>query len=228
MRTNASKALVGLALLLLASLACNAVSSLTAGGATPVPAEQTVLLRDDFSKTDSGWGTGTDTQSSVEYDGGELRMKIFLDNYFTWSNPDSETYQNIHMEVTVKNQGGEAQSGFGLLCNQQPEDASSYYYFAVTSNGEYVIGKSASGQDDLFLTNDDNWGTSGHIPRNAPSYRLAADCGPRALALYVNGKKIDSASDTTYTSGGVGLFLWSGDNPAGEVSYDDFLITQLK
>ena len=38
---------------------------------------------------------------------------------------------------------------------------------------------------------------------------------------------IDSASDTDYTKGGVGLFLWSGDNPEGEISYDDFVMTSL-
>ena len=94
--------------------------------------------------------------------------------------------------------------------------------------GEYVIGKSALGQDDVFLTNNDDWAVSDQIAKNADSYRIGADCKGGDLTLYVDGKKIDSASDGDYAKGQVGLFLWSGDDPAGEVTYDDFVMTALK
>ena len=67
------------------------------------------------------------------------------------------------------------------------------------------------------------------FPKNAPSYRLGADCGHGQLALYVNGKKLDSAQDSTYSEGIVALFVWSGDNTsAGPVVFDDFVITPLR
>ncbi len=208
------------AALVTTSLACNAVLSLGGGG-------DSALVKDDFSDSGSGWGTGTDSESSVEYVDGGLNMKIFKDNFFTWSNPDEEAYENVHMEVSVKNQSGDTHAAFGLICDQQVAD-SSYYFFAVGADGEYVIGKSQTGQDDVFLTNRDDWGSSYLIAKNAPSYQIGADCGASGLTLYVDGKKIDSATDTTYSKGMVGLFLWSGDNPAGEVTYDNFVVTSLK
>ncbi len=186
-----------------------------------------MLLKDDFSDSNSGWGTGTDASSSVEYAAGGLHMAIFKANYFTWSNPDTEKYSNVHMEVTAKNESGKTRSGYGLMCNQQTTD-SSYYYFAITPDGQYVIGKSQTGKEDLFLTNKNEWASSDLIPQDAASYRIGADCGPGNLVLYVNGKQVDSASDTAYTEGGVGVFLWSGDNPTGAVTYDDFVMTSLK
>lgn len=113
------------------------------------------------------------------------------------------------------------------MCDQQVTDGS-YYYFAIMSTGEYVIGKSAAGNQDVFLTNNDSWGKSDLIAKNAPSYRVGADCGSGRLALYVDGKQVDSATDTSYSQGEVGLFLWSGNDPSGEVTYDDFVMTSLK
>ncbi len=206
------------------SLACGLLSS---APSLPGISSEASLLKDDFSDSSSGWGTGTDSDSSVEYSNGGLQMKAFRDNFFTWSNPDTETYQDVHMEVTVKNNSGDTRVGFGLMCNQQVTD-SAYHYFAVSSDGEYVIGRSAVAKEDVFLTNNDDWGTSDLIPKNAASYRIGADCGHGNLTLYVNGNKVDAVSDSTYTSGGVGLFLWSGDEPTGDVSYDDFVMTSLK
>jgi hypothetical protein len=48
------------------------------------------------------------------------------------------------------------------------------------------------------------------------------------LALYVDGQQIASVTDSTYTSGGIGLFTWSGEEAsATDVSFDDFVMTEL-
>jgi hypothetical protein len=131
------------------------------------------------------------------------------------------------MEVTAKNEGGGTRVGFGIMCDQQTTEAA-YHYIAVTTDGDYVIGRSAVGKEDVFLTNNDDWASSSLIPAGAASYRIGADCSQGNLTLYVNGEKVDSVSDPTYTEGSVGLFLWSGDDPSGAVSYDDFVMTSLK
>ena len=221
MRADVFKPLLVIGILAAAMLACNYVTSLVGGKS------ESSLLKDDFSTHDNGWGTGTDTDSSVEYLDSGLHMQVFKPNFITWSNPGHDTYQDVHMEVTVKNNNAGKRLAFGLICDQQVPD-SSYYYLAVTSDGEYVIGKSATGQDDVFLTNKGSWGTSAQIAKNAPSYRIGADCAQGNLTLYVNDKKVDSVGDTAYAKGEVGLFLWSGDDPSGEVSYDDFVMNALK
>ncbi len=221
MRANGLRPVLVIGILASSMLACNYVTSLVSGKSSPS------LIKDDFSDKSSGWGTGTDTDSSVEYKDGGLGMQVFKPNFITWSNPGHKTYQDVHMEVTVTNGNGGTRAAFGMICNQQ-NPQSSYYYLAVTSDGEYVIGKSATGQDDVFLTNSGKWSTSSLISKNAPSYRVGADCGKGNLTLYVNDKRVDSVSDSAYSDGEVGLFLWSGDNPTGEVTFDDFVMDALK
>ena len=216
MNKNLSKSLLPIAVLALVSLSCSVLSSLGSGA----------LLEDDFSSK-GGWGVGTDTNNSVEYSDNGLRMKVFKENYFVWSTPNDQDYENVHIEATVINNCTDPTTAFGIMCDQQTID-DSVYYFAVTPAGEYAIVKAALAQSDVFLTNNDEWGSSELITQNASSYRVGADCGNGTLTLYVDGKQIASVSDTTYTSGGVALFTWSGQKAAAaDVTFDDFVMTKL-
>jgi hypothetical protein len=209
--------LVPVVLLALAALAC-AVPNLPVGDGS--------LFKDDFASDSSGWGTGTDAESSVEYSGGEFVIKVFLDNYFVWSIPGMDNVSNVHVEATVKNVTGESQTAFGVICNHQVTD--SYYYFAITSSGDYAIAKTAVAKDDEFLTNDNQWAVSDDITQNAASYRIGADCGSDGtLRLLVDGKQIASATDTSYTGGEVGLFVWTGEETNADIRFDDIVVTSL-
>jgi hypothetical protein len=58
--------------------------------------------------------------------------------------------------------------------------------------------------------------------------RIGLDCGNGSMTLYVNGQKVDSVSDSSYTSGVVGLFAASGEQDSGtNITFDDFEITKL-
>ena len=226
--------LVAITSLALAALACQAV---TGGGGDveiptieipeiEIPGQSTgdVILSDDFSSTQ--WGTGTDVDSAVEYVNETLQFIIFTKNWFVWSTPDAEDYSNVHMEVKVINNGTDATTAFGLMCNKS--SGSDFYYFVITPAGQYAIAKAAVGQKDLFLTNNDDWGDSDLIAVDASSYRVGADCGGGTLTLYVDGQQIASVTDSSYSSGQVAVVAWSGEEATNtNVSFDDFLMTEL-
>ena len=188
-----------------------------------------VLYEDDFSAGGrTTWGTGTDTESSVEYLNDGLNMQLLKENYIVWSSPNDQKYENIHMEVTVLNNGTDSATAFGFMCYQQYPITDSRYYLAITPGGEYAIGKAALALDDEILSNNGEWGKSDLISKDAASYRIGADCGSGKLVLYVDGQQIASASDTTYTNGGITLFIWSGNKvDSVNVTFDDFVMTQL-
>ena len=209
-----SKAFLSITILIMASLACSSLSSLGSSA----------LLEDDFSSED--WGTGTDADSSVEYMNDALNMSVFKDYWFVWSTPNDEDYENIHIEVTAKNDSTDSTGAFGIICNLNNVTDTSYY-FAVTGAGEYAIGRYTL-VDDVLLTNDGQWGESSAITSGAASYRIGADCGNGTLTLYVDGQQVDSVNDDYYTTGNVGLFAWSGEEVNGtDVTFDDFIVTKL-
>jgi hypothetical protein len=218
MKGSLSKSLLALAAVVSASLACSALSAIA----------DRPLFSDDFSGSDTNWGTGTTENSSVEYDNSALHVRVFKDNYIVWSTPNDTDFENIHEEVTVLNNGTDSNTAFGLICYQQTI-SDSYYYMVITPAGEYAIAKAELTQDDVFLTNNNDWAKSDAIAKDAKSYRLGVDCGNGKLTLYVDGKQIDSVSDTTYTKGVAGIQVWS-DSPAKnvDVTFDDFVVTKLK
>jgi hypothetical protein len=52
------------------------------------------------------------------------------------------------------------------------------------------------------------------------------DCADGNIALYVDGSKVDSADDDTYSSGDIGLFAWTGDGTPAEIHYDNLVVTE--
>lgn len=225
--------LLAVACLALAALSCQAFSNLVGTGATATnvpdgqsPQSGDALLQDDFSST--GWGTGTDSDSSVEYADGKLQMVVNTKNWFVWSTPNDQDYQNVHMEVTAFNNDTDPTTAFGIMCNQQAVD-DSFYYFAITPAGQYAIAEASLAASDVFLTNEDKWEYSDLINKNAESYRIAADCANGTLTLYVDDQQVASVQDDSYTSGGVALFVWSGEEAtSANVSFDDFLMTGMQ
>jgi hypothetical protein len=201
--------------LTLASMACATpdVSSLL----NPMP-------NDDFSNSGSGWGTGTDADSSVEYNNGGLQISVFSPYYVTWSTPGIEPYENTHLEVSIRNTSTDQEAFFGFICNEQGT-TNSFYYVGVSPDGYYAFMKSKVAGDDETLKD----GTSDIISSSAQSMRLGLDCKNGSMALYVNGQAIDSVSDSTYTSGVFGLFAASDDQQNGaNVNFDDFVSSKIE
>lgn len=196
------------------------------GGTVPLPPSNggRPLMEDDFRGRDTNWGTGTDTDSSVEYVDDTLKFELYTTNFFVWSTPGDTEYSNIHVEVTVNNSSADPNAAFGIMCNQQFMD-DEFYYVYITPSGDYGIVKSRFVEEEVDLAT----GSSDLIPQNASSYRIGMDCGNGAISLYVNGQLIDTGYDEEYATGGVALFAWSDEVANGvTVFFDDFIITELK
>ena len=214
MNKISSRVFASVLVLMLTTLAC----------ATPnINALLNSLPNDDFSNDRSGWGTGTDSNSSVEYLNDGLTFLVFTPYYVTWSTPDTNSYENTHLEVSISSMGSDPESMYGFVCNEQGT-TNAFYYVGVSPSGYYAFIKSSVALDDVFLKE----GTSDAIAAGGETIRLGLDCGNGSMTLYANGQMIDSVSDSTYTSGSVGIFAASNDEPSGTVAiFDDFAMTKL-
>lgn len=214
MKSINGKIFISVFMLVLSTLACAIpdVSSLL-----------NTLPNDDFSSDTSGWGTGTDSNSSVEYLNDGLTFLVFTPYYVTWSTPDTNSYENTHLEVSISSMGSDPEAVYGFVCNEQGT-TNAFYYVGVSPTGHYAFIKSSVALKDVFLKE----GTSDAISAGGDAIRLGLDCGNGSMTLYANGQMIDSVSDSTYTSGSVGLFAASNDESSGTVAiFDDFAMTKL-
>ena len=209
------KTFIATGVLVLSTLAC---------GMGDVTALLDPMPKDDFSNSGSGWGTGTDADSSVEYSNGGLDFKVLSPAYVTWSTPGLEGYENTHLEVNVQNNSTDPEAFFGFICNEQGT-TNAFYYVGVSPDGYYAFNKSkVVGEDEVLKE-----GTSDIISGSAQSMRLGLDCKNGSLTLYVNGQQIDSITDSTYTNGVFGLFAASDDEQNGtNVIFDDFASSKIE
>jgi hypothetical protein len=210
---NTRRLVAPLAVLALAGLACG---SGTGSSGTAVPS---ALYRENFSNDDSGWCVDSDSTSSLDYTGGQYVFEVSDPEWFVWCNPD-ENFDDIHVEVTAENSGDTGDTVFGLMCHFQ-DATSDFYYAGVTANGDYTIRLYQDGEDVVLAE-----GTTDEVDADAASYQVGMDCANGEIALYVDGKQIDSASDDTYDSGDIGLFAWTGDETPAEIHYDDLVVTE--
>jgi hypothetical protein len=215
MHMNMRRVFAPLGLLVAAALACSPTSVLP--GAT-------ALYKDDFSDTSSGWCASSSASSSTDYGGGEYIMKVITPNWFVWCNP-GQTFSDIHVQVTAKNTSAKSDTVFGLICDDQKaatQADESFYYMGISADGSYTMRLNKAGKDTVLAEDK-----STAFATNAVSYTVGADCAGGNLVLYVNGTQIASAHDTTFTSGDVGLFAWTGTGAPAEIHYDDIVVTKL-
>ena len=59
------------------------------------------------------FGLLDESTATIGYDDGGLRLQVFEQNWIIWSTPNSETYENIHTEVTVHNNDDEPRQRSG-------------------------------------------------------------------------------------------------------------------
>ena len=193
------------------------------------PAQVSVIYREDFSNKASNWVTGSNEAASSDYLNGEYSLKMKRANWQTWSiAPDNKIHSNVYVEVTAKEVSAdkEAYPSFGLICNFK--DNSNFVFASITKSGYYIIAQKSNGEFKILSDLNNKWILSKDIGINSPSYRLGADCTPNAITFYVDGKRINTVSGTSFTGGGVGVIVENYDKTNVEVRFDDFAITQLK
>jgi hypothetical protein len=198
------------------------------GTVTPAATATTgaVLFQDNFSDPTSGWLVGSDSGGQRLYDKGSFVIRVTKKSWESWSPGPATGLTDLHAEVTASNSGFATDAGFGLMCDYV--DAKHYYVLGATADGYYGIVKMESGAEKVLTDANGGWVQSAKIGANQSSYRVGADCGSDgALTLYVDGRKIASAQDSTYTSGQIGLFVRTFEQTPAEVRFGDLVVTSL-
>jgi hypothetical protein len=207
-----NKRTLTLLILLLASIACRAPFL---GGST----DSNVLFQDDFSSTSSGWDQVSGPGSVTDYNNGVYRLFVNEANTDIWANPGL-SFTDVRIEVEATKVGGPDDNDFGVICRS--EDVNHFYFFIISSDGYYGIGK-ISGEDQELIGME-RMETSDIIRQGAATNTLRADCVGQNLTMYVNGEQLIQVSDSQFTSGDVGLIAGSFSEPGTDIHFDNFKV----
>ena len=237
--------LITVCVLVLASLACNALAGTpqptdnpiippvptiagnpnpTSEVVPPAPSGGQTLFQDDFSDANSGWPTASDADKSADYSAdGQYLIQAITTQQDVWAHP-GQNFSDVTVEVDATKSSGPDNNGFGVVCRFQDND--NFYYFMVSSDGFQVIGKYEAGENK-YLTADKMQPTSA-INAGSTSNHVRGDCNGSTLTLYANGEQLSSVTDTSFTSGDVGVIVGTFDEPNVGVLFDNFVVTSPK
>ena len=206
-----------ISVLLLTASACSLLFPETGGGGSSQPGA--VLFQDDFSDPSSGWDRIDVNDGVTDYVDGAYRISVNSSHTDVWANP-SLNFSDVRVEVDATKVGGDDNNDYGVICRYQ--DSENFYFFIVSSDGYYGIGKVVGGVQQLI--GEESMPPSELINQGNVSNRLSAVCAGSNLSLYVNGNFLTEVVDVDFTSGDVGLVAGTFDQPGVDVYFDNFVV----
>lgn len=191
-------AIFWISILGLASLACQLTALTTELFDTP---SGSVLFQDDFSDSSSGWENRSDEQfGTVDYFDGYYRIEVLGDHHMIWASPGINL-TDVRLEADMIKVIGTTDDLFGLVC--RAADQENYYFFVISSDGYYGIGKTIDGEQSLI--NTEGMKPSELISQGKTINHLRADCVADRLELSINGTLVDQVVDGDLPRGDIGL-----------------------
>ncbi|HJQ14790.1 MAG TPA: hypothetical protein VJ830_08595 [Anaerolineales bacterium] len=197
---------------------------LSACASVPIPAVSTVspgdvLYQEQFESNTTGWVRIANDSGIMDYDGGGYRILVRQPKLNIWSTSEKD-FGDVRVEVDVIKLNGPDENRMGLICRYQAGD---YYFFIISNDGYYVIGKFIGGltvllgQSEMQASEAIQTGTMNH---------LRADCIGDTLTFYINFTEVASATDTDFPNGDVGVVAGAFAQPGVDVLFDNFVVLQ--
>lgn len=200
-------------------LACSSLGGDGGGGGEAT--EPAVVFQDDFSDTESGWDEWMDESCLGEYADGAYRIKVDETEYDCWVTLGRDL-GDVTVEVKATKAGGPDVNEFGIQCRYQ--DGENFYFFVVSSDGYYAIGKAVD--DEWTDIGADQMQPSDAIRQGDATNTILAECQGDQLTLTVNGEQVASVTDSTFSSGDVGLIAGTFDQGGTDILFDDFVVRE--
>jgi|WetSurMetagenome_2_1015567.scaffolds.fasta_scaffold13177_5 hypothetical protein len=177
------------------------------------------LFRDNFSDSSGSWPQLSDPNGSLGIANGVYRIQVNTANYELLAVP-GHTFRDVQIEVDVARLAGPVQNMFGLACRSS--NLKNFYFFAVSSDGYYALGKIVGGK--TILLGQEMMAPSAALIQGPGPNHLRLDCIGETLRGYINNQVIATSNDTDFPSGDVGLVAGALDTPGVDVVFDNFVV----
>jgi len=178
-----------------------------------------LLYQEGFEDNTTGWARISNDHGIMDYDSGGYRILVRQPKLNIWSTSEKD-FGDVRVEADVIRLNGPDENRMGLICRYQ---TGNYYFFIISNDGYYVIGKFIGGltlllgQSEMQASETIQTGTMNH---------LRADCIGNTLTFYINFTEVASATDTDLPTGDVGVLAGAFSQPGVDVLFDNFVVMQ--
>jgi hypothetical protein len=179
-----------------------------------------VLYQDDFSDSSSGWENFHDPEKgTMDYFDSFYRVQVLGEYQMLTTGPGLD-FADVKLASDMLKVVGTSNDIFGLVCRMEDQD--NYYFFVISSDGYYGIGKVIDGVQTML-------GATGMLPseiisKGMTKNHLQADCIDEKLVLSINGQELVSTEDGEIGTGDVGIIVGTMQDSENVVLFDNFSV----
>jgi hypothetical protein len=209
-----------------------AVSVLLAGlalagctnAAQPTPRADGVIIADDFSNPQSGWDRHTGAEITTDYAEGRYLITIETANLDAWGLAGLDL-NDMQVQAEASRAAGPDDNAFGVLCRfSRSGDQSNFYFFLISSDGYYAVGKVVKDERTYLNPAGDFEPLAAVRTGPAAVNVLSVTCREDELALAVNGTPAGTFTDGDLTHGDVGLIAGTFNEGGVAIAFDNVVV----
>ena len=187
----------------------------------PEPLPGDILFEDDFSTTENQWTSLANEGGAMGYDADGFRFFVRDEGLNYWTTPGL-AFTDTRIEADVFQYAGPAENRLGLICRYQNDQ--NYYFFVISADGYYAIGKKKAGEQTLL--EQEAMRFSDEIKTGQAINHLRADCQGSTLQFFANNVSLAMVEDKDFTEGDVGLLVGTFDEGNVDILFDNFIVLQ--
>ncbi len=192
-----------------------ALQNIYTSATTGTPALNDPLTANSGSNWDEDLAQGGGGCSFV---GGAYHASLFAKGYYFPCFAENTNFKNFAFQIQMTIVNGDA----GGLLFRANSSATKFYAFQIASDGSYfLILVQGPSQNTTLLA-----GNSPVIKQHSGQNLVTVIARGSTIYLYVNKQYIGSATDSTYTSGQIGVFAVDHSNPT-DVAYSNAQVWNL-
>lgn len=193
------------------------------GGETPPPPppQAEALFRDDFGDSGSGWEVGDYDDGSVGYKAGVYFVTSTGEGSTMWG-VANQSFSDIVIEVETTQVSAPSNNNndYGVVCREQGDGSG--YYFLISGDGMYAIAKAQNEGFEWLV----DFAESGVIRQGNAANQIRVTCDGSTLELSVNGQRLATAEDSTFTRGDIALTATSYEDVSTEIYFDNLVVSR--
>jgi len=186
--------------------------------------EPEVLLSDDFSDSTSGWEEyDLGVEGTAAYDGGQLKLKNYASDELSTSSLLLQSFSDFELEVDTKLVSGTDDNWHQIAF--RADDEGNGYDFGVSADGYFYVAKWVNEEAVIIKAIT----ASGHINTGqGETNTMGVRCEGNVIKVSVNGHLLTSVTDSTYTSGYLGLSCSCGEGGTfSEIVFDNLEVKSV-
>ncbi len=190
----------------------NATTTITPTVAPTATPSMPPLFSDPFQDNSKGWDlTSIPGKFLVKVGGGSMILEDDDNKLLYELLPGSKTFSNFQLAVDSELSKGDQNNGYGIYirgASNQNSDLATYYRFELYGDGTYAIFKGtvdANGNSNSSKLVD--YTLNSAIQKVGGVNHITVIAKGPSMSFMVNGQKLTTVVDNSYTGGSIALFV---------------------